>query len=216
MRIINYGHACFKIIDDDISIVLDPYGTDSVPGMELPKNIKANYVLSSHEHFDHNALDKVEIIPTDKELPMVEVSLPHDKFGGAKRGMSIARIFNFSDYSICHMGDVGDPEAVLKHEELKNIDIVLCPINGFFTISAKDAYQLQKKMGWKLLIPMHYQDAKKGTGYPDGNQIQIFKDCYQKQEMLLVGDYLLDINSLYMSFKTIILLERKTGNNNND
>ena len=139
MRIINYGHACFKIIDDDISVVLDPYGIDSVPGMELPKNIKANYVLCSHDHFDHNASDLIEVVPIDKKLPMVEVPLPHDHWGGKKRGMSIARLFKFSDYSICHMGDVGDNEAVLKCNELKNIDIVLCPINGFFTISAKDA-----------------------------------------------------------------------------
>ena len=216
MRIINYGHACFKIIDDDISVVLDPYQNDSVPGMDLPKNIKANYVLSSHDHFDHNALDLVEVVPTDKPLPMVEVVLPHDKFGGAQRGMSIARVFKFSDYTIAHMGDIGDPNAVFEHDELKNIDIVLCPINGFFTVSAEEAFALQKKMGWKLLIPMHYYDEKKGSGYPDGNQIKIFKNLYSTEEILLVGDYLLDISDFYMCFKTIVLLERKVGNNNND
>ena len=216
MRIINYGHACFKIIDDDISVVLDPYGVDSVPGMELPKNIKANYVLCSHDHFDHNAADLIEVVPTNKHLPMVEVSLPHDQFGGAKRGMSIARVFHFSDYSICHMGDIGDAKEVLKHDELKNIDIVLCPINGFYTISAEDAVELQKKMGWKVLIPMHYEDAKKGTGYPDGNQIKMFKDSYKTDELLIVGDYLIDVNEFYMSFKTLVLAERKVGNNNND
>ena len=216
MRIINYGHACFKIIDDDISIVLDPYQDDSVPGMNLPENIKANYVFASHDHFDHNAVDKVEIVPTDKPAPMVEVVLPHDKFGGTKRGMSIAHIFKFSDYSICHMGDIGDKEAVLKCEELKDIDIVLCPINGYFTISAEDAIELQKKMGWKLLIPMHYEDAERGTGYPDGNQIKMFKKGYDHSEILNIGDYMLDINQFHISFKTIIFLSRKEGSNNND
>ena len=216
MKIINYGHACFKIIDDDVSVVLDPYRRKSVPGLELPKNIKANFVFASHDHYDHDALDKVEIVPTDKPLPMEEIILPHDKCGGAQRGMSVARVFRFSDYSICHMGDIGDKDAVLKCKELKNIDIVLCPINGFFTISAEDAIELQRKMGWKLLIPMHYRDERKGTGYPDGNQIELFKKHYSKEEMLLVGDYQLDNVSSYMVWKTVILLEAKKGDNNND
>ena len=216
MRIINYGHACFKIIDDDISVILDPYRIGSVPGMELPKNIKANYKFASHDHYDHDALDLIEVVPTDKPLNMVEVVLPHDDCGGRKRGMSVARIFKFSDYSIAHMGDIGDKNAVIKCEQLKNIDIVLCPINGFYTISAEDAIELQKKMGWKLLIPMHYQDIKKGSGYPDGNQIQIFKNGYKQNELLVVNDYLVDMNDTYLSFKTLVITERKEGNNNND
>ncbi len=216
MKIINYGHACFKIIDDDISVVVDPYQDDSVPGLNLPKNIKANYVFASHDHYDHNATNLISIVPTNKPLNMIEVVLPHDPFGGKKRGMSVARVFKFSDYSICHMGDIGDKDAVLKCEQLKNIDIVLCPINGFFTISAEDAIELQKKMGWKLLIPMHYQNIKKGTGYPDGNQIKIFKDAYSMDGILLLGDYVLDVNEFHMSFKTIVFLEEKVGNNNND
>lgn len=216
MKIINYGHACFKIIDDDVSVVLDPYRNGSVPGLTLPSNIKANYAFASHDHFDHDALELISIEPNGKPLPMKEILLPHDKSGGRQRGMSVARVFNFSDYSICHMGDIGDKDAVIKCEELKNIDIVLCPINGFYTISAEDAIELQKKMGWKVLIPMHYQDIKKGTGYPDGNQIKIFKDAYSMDEILLLGDYLLDVDEFHMSFKTIIFLEEKVGSNNND
>lgn len=216
MKIINYGHACFKIIDDDVSVVLDPYRNGSVPGLTLPSNIKANYAFASHDHFDHDALELISIEPNGNPLPMKEILLPHDKSGGRQRGMSVARVFNFSDYSICHMGDIGDKDAVIKCEELKNIDIVLCPINGFYTISAEDAIELQKKMGWKVLIPMHYQDIKKGTGYPDENQIKIFKDAYSMDEILLLGDYLLDVDEFHMSFKTIIFLEEKVGSNNND
>lgn len=211
MKIINYGHSCFKIIDDDISIILDPYRKDSVPGLELPKNMTANYAFASHNHYDHDALDLIKVVSSDKQLNMIEVSLPHDDCGGRKRGMSVARIFKFSDYSICHMGDIGDKNAVINCDELKNIDVVLCPINGFYTISAEDAIELQKKMGWKLLIPMHYQDIEKGTGYPDGNQIQIFINSYDKKDLLVVNDYSLEINQTIMSYKTIILKNSYKG-----
>lgn len=209
MKIINYGHACFKIIDDDISIVLDPYEDGSVPGLKLPADIKANFVFASHDHTDHNALHLIKVEPTEKKLNMVELLLPHDPYGGSRRGMSIARNFKFSDYTICHMGDIGDVNDVLKRSELKNIDVVLCPINGFYTIGAKEAFELQKKMNWKLLIPMHYRIEENGTGYPDGNQIEIFKCLYKKEEMLIVNDYCLEINENNLSFKTIILTKHK-------
>ena len=216
MKIINYGHACFKIIDDGVSVIFDPYESGSVPGLELPKNIKANYLFISHEHLDHNAINKVELLPTLKKLNLTEIVLPHDDCGGAKRGLSVARVLRFSDYSICHMGDIGDVNAVLQCEELKNIDIVLCPINGYYTISAKDALYLKEKMGWKLLIPMHFFDSDKKTGYPDGNQIHVFKGLLNKSDYLLLGDYQLDINDSYFSFGNVIFLQRKEGNNNND
>ena len=216
MKIINYGHACFKVIDDDVSIVFDPYRDNSVPGLKLPNNLKANYVFCSHDHYDHDAKNKIEIVPTDKKLNLVELVLPHDDCGGTKRGMSVARIIKFSDYSICHMGDIGDVNAVLKCEQLKNIDVVLCPINGFYTIGAKEAALLKEKMGWKLLIPMHYFIAKDQSGYPDGNQIEIFKNIVGKDNYLLLGDYCLDVNESHFAFGSVIFLERKVGDNNND
>lgn len=175
MKIINYGHACFKVIDDDLSIVFDPYRDRSVPGLKLPKDIEANYVFASHDHYDHDGINMVKVIPNDKSLNLTEVKLCHDDVGGAKRGFSIARVVRFKDYSICHMGDVGDIKEVLKCDALKGIDVVLCPINGYFTISAEDAVQIKEKMSWKLLIPMHYEIKEKGSGYPDGGQIDIFK-----------------------------------------
>ena len=206
MKIINYGHACFKIEDDGVSIVFDPYQDNSVPGLKLPNNLASNYVFASHDHCDHNAVEKVTIIPNGKSIDMTEISLPHDDCGGRKRGMSVARVIRFQNYSICHMGDIGDVDAVIKCDALKNIDIVLCPINGFFTISAEDAIQLQQKMGWKLLIPMHYEIKEKGIGYPDGNQIGIFKKLLNKENFLNIGDYMIEVNDFYMTFKSLIFL----------
>lgn len=180
MIIINYGHACFKIIDDDISIIFDPYQDQSVPRLTLPDDLEADYVYCSHDHYDHNAFNKVKLTNCKPKIYMKEVVLNHDPQGGRLRGKSVARIFYFSDYSICHLGDAGDVEQLLECEVLKDIDIVLCPINGFYTISALDALKVQKALNWKLLIPMHYFKKEDGSGYPDGNQIEIFKKNIDK------------------------------------
>ena len=202
MQIINYGHACFKIIEDGISVVLDPYEDNSVPGLELNKNIKANFVFASHSHADHNAIRKIEIEKKDFELKRSEILLPHDEVNGNKRGMSFARIFYFSTYSICHLGDIGDSQAVEKCLELKDIDIVLCPINGFFTISAETAIKLKKKMNWKLIIPMHYEIKERGSGYPDGGQIDIFKRLLPNH--LIIDNDHIDINNHLFKYDSLI------------
>lgn len=174
MKIINYGHACFKVIDDDVSVVFDPYRDDSVPGLSLPKDLEADYVFCSHDHYDHDAADKVKLSGKQPPLNMKSIVLNHDANGGKKRGKSIARILYFKDYLICHLGDCGDVNEMLENEDLKDIDIVLCPINGFYTIGALDAIRLKRMLNWKLLIPMHYEIKQKGIGYPDGGQINIF------------------------------------------
>ncbi len=209
MKIINYGHACFKVIDDDFSIIFDPYRDDSVPGMTLPNDLKANFVFCSHDHYDHDAFDKVKIEQINKELNIQEFVIPHDKDGGKKRGMNVARVIRFSDYSICHLGDIGDPKSILNIEGMKNIDVVLCPINGYFTIGALEAIKLQKEMGWKLLIPMHYHIASDNSGYPDGEQIEIF---LKKTNTLLWDDNSLEINKDLFKYDAVAFLKRKEGN----
>lgn len=174
MKIINYGHACFKVIDGDVSIIFDPYRDDSVPGLKLPDNLEADYVFCSHDHYDHDAADKVKLTGRKPVINMKEIELNHDPEGGRLRGKNIARILYFDDYSICHLGDVGDVNELMECEALRDIDVVLCPINGFYTICALDALRLKRALGWKLLIPMHYQIKQRNIGYTDGGQINIF------------------------------------------
>ena len=176
MKIINYGHSCIKVISDGVSVIFDPYRDNSVPGLNLPDDLEADYVFCSHDHDDHNAANKVKLTGNKPPLKMKEVVLNHDPQGGRLRGKTIARILYFSDYSICHLGDCGDVNELLENEEIDNIDIVLCPINGFYTIGALDALRLKRNKNWKLLIPMHYQikTPEMSTGYPDGGQINIF------------------------------------------
>lgn len=180
MKIINYGHSCFKIIEDDLSIVFDPYEDNSVPGLKIDKIIKANYLFISHSHQDHNAVNKVEIINIDKPLKYKRIEIPHDKNNGALRGMNLATIIYFSNMTICHLGDIGDITSLENCSDFDDLDIVLCPINGYYTIGALEAIEIMKKKNWKIIIPMHYQ--KPNSGYPDGGQINIFKNNIEYEE----------------------------------
>ena len=46
------GHSCFTVEKDGFSIVFDPYGPNTVPGL-APLSLTADMVLCSHEHGDH-------------------------------------------------------------------------------------------------------------------------------------------------------------------
>ena len=80
MNIIWHGHSCFEITGKDGTIVFDPYQANSVPGLNSFK-LKANLVLCSHEHDDHNARNCVEVAPKDfKELEkMMEYAVKTQK-----------------------------------------------------------------------------------------------------------------------------------------
>ncbi len=59
MKLTWIGHSCFKIENDQCSVVLDPYSPGSVPGL-LPAAAQADLVICSHEHGDHNGREQIE------------------------------------------------------------------------------------------------------------------------------------------------------------
>lgn len=180
VTITNYGHACFKFSDSRVSLVIDPY--NGISGLKMPE-VSANYVFCSHNHFDHNAVEHVELIPSEAILNIGTIEVPHDHHEGTKRGMNLIHIFSLGNIKIAHLGDIGciPNKEVLK--QLENLDIVLIPINGFYTISAKEALEIIKIIKPKLTIPMHYYRKERSLGLEDSNQIDVFKSLIEYEEI---------------------------------
>jgi L-ascorbate metabolism protein UlaG (beta-lactamase superfamily) len=207
MKITNLGHASFLIEHQGVSIVFDPYHDESVPGLKFPEDVKANFIFSSHNHDDHNAIDLVEKLSTEFNIRFKDIVIPHDNKNGAIRGLNIAKIVYFDEFSVLHLGDAGDIDSIINNDEFKNIDIVLCPINGFYTISALDAIKCQKHMNWKLLIPMHFHNPLNNSGYKDVEQISLFKShCLNTIE---VNDTNIVIESNMFKFDALIFNKSK-------
>ena len=162
IRIRWHGHACFEISNEK-NIVIDPHDGISI-GIPPPKT-KADLILITHEHYDHNKARAVEkegsiIVKESKKIDGIEIeSIPayHDKFGGTRRGeINIFKI-NFEGIKFCHLGDLGHiPEEEIIRR-IGEIDILFIPVGGVFTIDAKEAVELCKKIDAKIIIPMHYK-----------------------------------------------------------
>ena len=154
-----HGHSCFTVSADDYRIVFDPYAPGSVPGLS-PLALTADQVLCSHEHHDHGftgAVSLREPRAADSPFDILKIDTFHDDNGGAKRGPNRIHILQTDGLRIAHMGDLGCIPDSRQMEQLKNLDAVLIPVGGYYTIDADCAWDLVARLSPRIVIPMHYR-----------------------------------------------------------
>ncbi|MCX6807941.1 MAG: MBL fold metallo-hydrolase [Patescibacteria group bacterium] len=166
LQITALGHSCFEIKSDGLTVVTDPF--DSKVG-ELPVDLKANIVSISHDHFDHNAISRVngdpKVFDWPGEYEVAGVQIRgyqsfHDSKNGAERGENVIFVFRFPDATIAHLGDLGhelDSDIV---EKMGQIDVLLVPIGGTYTLDAKGAKKVIDAIEPRIVIPMHFSEDK--------------------------------------------------------
>lgn len=161
MKITWHGHACFTLESADGTIVFDPYQDYSVPGFK-PLRLKADKVLCSHEHSDHNAKDVVTISPNEKKFKITMIPSYHDDQNGTLRGNNIIHIIDMENQKVVHLGDLGHTLNAEQLAVIKNCDVLMIPVGGHYTIDGKTAYEIVKEVNAKVIIPMHYRSANFG------------------------------------------------------
>ena len=183
-KLVYLGHASFLMKGKDYSLVVDPYQNDSVPNLRFPNIEEVDAVFCSHDHYDHNARNLVKIKNNPARINPISIRVPHDKEGGRKRGMNDINLFNIDGYKVVHLGDTG---CLLSEEILapiKNCDVLLAPINGFFTIGPDELKELCKIINPRIVVPMHYFMEQYQSGYPDGNMIERFKQLFPDYQFI--------------------------------
>jgi len=177
MRIIWLGQACFQIIvnlnkKEKAIIVIDPFSSEI--GLKFPR-IKADILLVTHNHADHSNIKGVSGLhppatpfiisgPGEYEIKDIfikGVSAFHDNSEGKERGKTTIYKIEAEDLKICHLGDLGQKELTdLQIEKLGTIDVLMIPVGGIYTISAKEAAKIISQIEPKIVIPMHYKIPK--------------------------------------------------------
>ncbi len=158
-----FGHSSFAIEDDGIFLVTDPF--DKSVGYPIP-NVKPTHVTESHQHFDHNAHNLLrgnfEVIKEPGiynfgALQIEGIPSYHDEEKGAKRGPNIIFKMKFpSSVAVVHFGDLGHMIDENTIKKLENVDVVMIPVGGIFTIDAKKATEIVNRLKPHLVFPMHY------------------------------------------------------------
>ena len=172
MQIIWRGQSCFEILssqgkNNHVNIVVDPF--DEGTGLRVPK-LEADILLVTHEHHDHNNVKAVGgspfLIQGPGEYEIKGVYIQgidsfHDASLGKEKGQNTIYTIEVEDIRLCHLGDLGQKELTPEQvEKIGEIDILMIPVGGVYTISAKEAVKIMSQIEPNIVIPMHYQIPK--------------------------------------------------------
>lgn len=192
------GHSCFELtLSNGKVLVTDPY--DESVGYP-PLHVRADAVLSSHAHFDHNYFAAVEgdyeTINAAGEYEVCGATITavptwHDDAQGAKRGSNLIFVIEADGLRVAHLGDLGHlPETDAQKAALSNLDVMLIPIGGFFTIDTPQAVEIINAYRPRAAVAMHFHNRYCGFPVSDEqefvrltgaqalpNEIEITKDA---------------------------------------
>ena len=166
MTITWYGHSCFKIANQGghLTVITDPF--DKNIGLTPPRG-SADIVTVSHHHSDHDNIKAISGAPfivdgpgeyEIKGVEIVGVLSFHDSKKGAERGQNTIYVIKMDRIKICHLGDLGQERLSDRQlEAIGQVDVLMTPIGGNYTIGAKEAAKISKQIEPQIIIPMHYK-----------------------------------------------------------
>ena len=158
------GHSFFLVTSAaGVRLAFDPFG--ETVGYPL-QEVSADFVLVSHDHFDHNNLKLVrgyeEVFrgAGNYERKGIKITISptcHDEEGGKKRGKNHVSRVAVDGMVLVHCGDLGMVPESKDLEAWKPVDILLLPVGGVYTIDAQKAKLLVKALNPHIVVPMHYK-----------------------------------------------------------
>lgn len=165
MLITYHGHSEFLLEGrHGFSLLTDPF--DAHVGYPM-EEVQADIVTCSHGHGDHAFTEKVTGNPmiireagvwqAGPDAKITAIPSFHDDVQGAKRGHNLLMKIEAEGLSIVHLGDLGVSLSPEQIAALGQIDILLIPVGGFYTIDAKAAYETVQALKPRIVIPMHYK-----------------------------------------------------------
>lgn len=186
MQIQYFGHSCF-LISGSKTVLTDPF--DGI-GFDLPR-LTADYVLSSHNHFDHNAFFKVFgkmnvafKAGAEESSPISLIGIPtfHDDAMGALRGENVVYKFTLDGVTFMHLGDLGEQISAELFIRLGTADVLFLPVGGTYTIDYRQAKRLADGIKAKVVIPMHYKTPRSTVDVDPVDRFLSLCDGYQRAD----------------------------------
>jgi L-ascorbate metabolism protein UlaG (beta-lactamase superfamily) len=172
MKIKFLGHATFLLTAaDGTAVITDPYEPHGFGGAigHGPIQDRADIVTVSHDHADHNHARGVPGNPqviqsvgehAAKGVSITGVPTHHDSSGGSQRGHNIVFVIAVDGVRVCHLGDLGHPLTQDQAKALGEVDVLLVPVGGTFTVDATGASAVVQALDPKIVIPMHFKTPK--------------------------------------------------------
>ena len=174
MLIMHHGHSEFLMESaDGYRILTDPF--DDHVGYPM-HTVDCDAVTVTHGHGDHSYVQKAQgaqvivdhagTVHLTPEITVTGIPCWHDDQQGKLRGQNLIFIYEIDGLRVAHFGDLGawDEELAAR---LEDIDILMIPVGGFFTINAASAARLIERIKPRMVLPMHYKTDANTAAYSD-------------------------------------------------
>lgn len=156
------AHSCFLLESKGYRLLFDPY--DPCIGYPPPKAFNVDLVVVSHDHFDHNAVDQVPGRTTVVRGVAKRSYGPLTLSGqvgwhGEGEGCDPVSLtlLEWGGRRLAHLGDIGRCLEPEQKEYFQDLDLLLLPCGGDYTIGGQAAAELVSQLKPKVAVPMHYR-----------------------------------------------------------
>ena len=163
-QLLYQGHSSFRLeTRSGIVIYIDPYRG---PGYDA----KADLILVTHDHFDHN---RVDIVPNNEDCVVItfKEALTDGEYNSFEfedvlieavpaynknhpRDCCVGYVLSVEGKSLYFPGDTGCIEE-MKELSGRNIDIFFVPMDGVYTMDADEARKACEAVNAKFIVPIH-------------------------------------------------------------
>lgn len=182
MKLTWLGHSCFAVESGGYRIVLDPYFIETYPALHTT----AHEVLCSHAHRDHCFTEAVTLLRGDRENPFTveTVDTFHDEKQGTLRGENKMHLLRAEGLTVVHAGDLGHELNKKQLAAVRNCDVLLLPVGGYYTVDAPTAKKIADAVSPRIVVPMHYRFGARG--YDVIGTVEEFTRLYPASEVTLL------------------------------
>jgi L-ascorbate metabolism protein UlaG (beta-lactamase superfamily) len=166
------GHASFLLqAADGTKVITDPYESGAYGGgiMHTSINIEPDIVTVSHDHADHGYVEglpgKFQVVAStgswnDKGVNVTGIGCFHDLEKGTIRGPIVMFVITVDGVRVAHLGDLGHELGACELEQMGQVDVLLIPVGGYYTIGPEQATRVVEQLKPKIAIPMHFKNER--------------------------------------------------------
>jgi len=156
------GHSCFRLRNDDLVVITDPF-PESL-GLMMGE-VEALAATMSHDHPNHCHISGVmgdpKLIrgPGEYEMRGIYIAgfLTPRGENDPPGQRNTAYVMEMGGLRVCHLGDISHPLSTDLAAELDPTHILLVPVGGGCTLGVSQVSELVGSLAPRVVIPMHYK-----------------------------------------------------------